>query len=315
MAAGDRDRPTLRLLSLGAGVQSTALALLSAEGDLLPRVDGAIFADTGWEPKAVYEHLARLEAVLPFPVYRVAKGNIRDDALDPAHRFASMPLYVRNQDGQEGRARRQCTSEYKLGPIKGKARELLGAPEGGRVPRGRVAETWVGISMDERDRALQDDTGALKRGDVQYQRLAYPLIETLGWSRADCEVYLRSRGWTSVAKSACIGCPFHGNAQWRDLRDNHPDEWEDAVEFDAAIRHGSARALALAQGQQLRGEGMYLHRSLLPLSVAPIDRVTRPERKAAQTDVLGVLREMEMEEMFPDVTGCSPFGCQRGDAA
>jgi hypothetical protein len=285
MAAGDRDRPTLRLLSLGAGVQSTALALLSAEGDLLPRVDGAIFADTGWEPKAVYEHLARLEAVLPFPVYRVAKGNIRDDALDPAHRFAMMPLYVRNQDGQEGRARRQCTSEYKLGPI----------------------------SMDERDRALQDDTGALKRGDVQYQRLAYPLIETLGWSRADCEVYLRSRGWTSVAKSACIGCPFHGNAQWRDLRDNHPDEWEDAVEFDAAIRHGSARALA--QGQQLRGEGMYLHRSLLPLSVAPIDRVTRPERKAAQTDVLGVLREMEMEEMFPDVTGCSPFGCQRGDAA
>jgi hypothetical protein len=285
MAAGDRDRPTLRLLSLGAGVQSTALALLSAVGDLLPRVDGAIFADTGWEPKAVYEHLARLEAVLPFPVYRVAKGNIRDDALDPAHRFAMMPLYVRNQDGQEGRARRQCTSEYKLGPI----------------------------SMDERDRALQDDTGALKRGDVQYQRLAYPLIETLGWSRADCEVYLRSRGWTSVAKSACIGCPFHGNAQWRDLRDNHPDEWEDAVEFDAAIRHGSARALA--QGQQLRGEGMYLHRSLLPLSVAPIDRVTRPERKAAQTDVLGVLREMEMEEMFPDVTGCSPFGCQRGDAA
>ncbi len=43
--------PTIRALSLGAGVQSTTLALLAVEG-VLPMPDVAIFADTGWEPAA-----------------------------------------------------------------------------------------------------------------------------------------------------------------------------------------------------------------------------------------------------------------------
>ena len=42
-----------RFLSLGAGVQSSTLALMIAHGELEP-VDAAIFADTGWEPKKVY---------------------------------------------------------------------------------------------------------------------------------------------------------------------------------------------------------------------------------------------------------------------
>jgi 3'-phosphoadenosine 5'-phosphosulfate sulfotransferase (PAPS reductase)/FAD synthetase len=82
-----------RLLSLGAGVQSTTLLILAARGDLEP-LDGAVFADTGWEPAAVYRHLDRIEREIAIPagipIHRVSVGNIRDDALDPAHRFASM---------------------------------------------------------------------------------------------------------------------------------------------------------------------------------------------------------------------------------
>jgi hypothetical protein len=40
----------LRVLSLGAGVQSTTLALLAAHGEVGPMPDCAIFADTRWEP-------------------------------------------------------------------------------------------------------------------------------------------------------------------------------------------------------------------------------------------------------------------------
>ena len=36
------------VLSLGAGVQSSALAMLSVEG-VIPRYDAVVFADTGWE--------------------------------------------------------------------------------------------------------------------------------------------------------------------------------------------------------------------------------------------------------------------------
>jgi len=49
---------SLRALSLGASVQSTTMALMAAHGHIGPMPDCAIFADTGWEPKAVYDHLA-----------------------------------------------------------------------------------------------------------------------------------------------------------------------------------------------------------------------------------------------------------------
>src|SRR5690606_3623733 len=83
----------LRVLSLGAGVQSTALALMAAHGEFEHAPDCAIFADTGWEPRDVYEHLDRLERELPFPMYRVSAGNIRKDALASKNgkRFATMP--------------------------------------------------------------------------------------------------------------------------------------------------------------------------------------------------------------------------------
>lgn len=337
--------PALRLLSLGAGVQSTTLALLSAAGDL-PKLDGAIFADTGWEPAAVYTHLDRLEreVLIPagIPLYRVSVGNIRNDALDPEHRFASMPLFVRNPDGGDGMTRRQCTSEYKLKPIKRQARQLLGYPHPTPVPRGLHAEQWIGISRDEIGRA--------KDSGIQYLRSSFPLLDLAGaadgregWTRDDCLRYLRANGWASTPKSACIGCPFHGNSQWRRLRDtcvcghlrdqhvtvsgrllcdvcayDDPQvckeftspEWDDAVDFDRAIRAGNARGNA--NGKPLLGEA-YLHRSRLPLDQAPIDRVTAHEWAQRQTDVFGQVADVELEEGDPD--GCSPWSCRSGRAA
>ncbi len=288
--------PALRLLSLGAGVQSTVLALMAADGTL-PGLGGAIFADTGWEPRKVYEQVDRIEKVLTaagIPLYRVSSGNLRADSLDPAHRYASVPYFVRNPDGSEGMGRRQCTSEYKLAPIGRKVRELLGAaaPDFRRVPKGRLAEQWIGFSTDEIHR-VSDNHG------VSYVRRRYPLLE-LSMSRKDCERWLTARGWGDTAKSACVGCPFHGNAQWRDLRDNHPDEWADAVAFDEAIRKGGARGLPL------NGEA-FLHRSRVPLAIAPIDRVTRKEWADRSPDIFDALAELG------DPDGCSPYGCRSGE--
>ncbi|MEV8504529.1 hypothetical protein AB0368_06810 [Actinoplanes sp. NPDC051475] len=102
--------PKYRFLSLGAGVQSTTVLLLAAAGKI-PAFDAAIFADTGWEPPEVREHLDRLEGVAAeagFPIRRVSAGNIRADALDPTHRFASMPLFTLGPNGEKGMAPRQC---------------------------------------------------------------------------------------------------------------------------------------------------------------------------------------------------------------
>ncbi|MEU6243995.1 hypothetical protein [Streptomyces sp. NPDC047024] len=270
---------------------------LSANG-VLPKVDYAVFADTGWEPRAVYAHLDRIEreiaAPAGIPVLRVSAGNIRADALDPGHRFASMPLYILNQDGKGGMTRRQCTGEYKIKPIKRQIRDLLGYPYPQRIPKDVFVEQWVGISTDEFHRA--------KDADVRYMRNRHPLID-LGWSRSDCVRYLTSLGLADTPKSSCLGCPFHGNAQWRSIRDTSPEEWRDVVAFDAAIRHGNARANA--GGNRLLGQA-FLHRSRVPLDQAPIDHVTAAERAADEAD-----KPDELEDGVVD--GCSPWAC-RGDA-
>ncbi|MFF9063704.1 hypothetical protein ACF09K_34240 [Streptomyces sp. NPDC014882] len=293
------DQPQFRALSLGAGVQSSTLLALSVEG-FLPKVDYAIFADTGWEPRAVYAHLDRLEreiaAPAGIPVLRVSAGNIRSDALNPDHRFASMPLHILNQDGRPGMTRRQCTGEYKVRPIKQKVRELLGRPYPNRIPKDVFVEQWVGISTDEFHRA--------KDADVKYMRNRHPLLD-MSWSRSDCVRYLTSFGLADTPKSSCLGCPFHGNAQWRHIRDTSPSEWADVVEFDAAIRQGNARANA--SGSRLLGEA-FLHRSRVPLSQAPIDHVTAAERAALQLSA----EEAEVLESGVE-DGCSPWAC-RGDA-
>jgi hypothetical protein len=273
----------LRVLSLGAGVQSTTLALMATHGEIGPMPDCAIFADTGWEPKAVYEHLAWLRTpnVLPFPVYIVSAENLRADliAASRGERWASIPAFTRTvtpagsalpvYDEDEkgdlvpvgsrilkterigvGMIRRQCTSSYKIVPIRRKVRDLLGIA-GRRSPGSPVAEQWIGISLDE---ALR-----MKPSFEDWQVNRWPLIER-GMTRHDCLRWLERHDYPLPPKSACIGCPFHSDAAWRRLRDEDPEAWDDAVSLDATIRTGL---------RGIRGE-VYLHRSAVPLEEADL---------------------------------------------
>jgi hypothetical protein len=54
----------LRALSLGAGVQSTALALMAAHGKVGPLPDCAIFAGTGWEPRAAWASAVEVDRAI-----------------------------------------------------------------------------------------------------------------------------------------------------------------------------------------------------------------------------------------------------------
>ena len=246
---------SLRVLSLGAGVQSTALALMAAHGEIGPMPDCAIFADTGWEPRAVHEHLAWLRSpdVLPVPVHVVSSGNIRDGLIRGARgeRWASIPAFTRSASGKTGMIRRQCTGEYKIVPIRRKVRELAGLTRK-RSPRHPIVEQWLGISLDEAIR--------MKPSFEAWQVNRFPLIE-LGMTRRDCLRWLERHGYPMPPKSACIGCPYHGDAHWRQMRAEDPDGFADAVAIDRLIRTGF---------RNLRGE-VYLHRSCVPLDEADLD--------------------------------------------
>jgi hypothetical protein len=235
------------VISLGAGVQSSTLALMAAEGrfGIVPEL--AVFADTGWEPRAVYEYLDWLTSELAgrIAVERCSAGNIRDDAVAAATgaggQFASMPLHVLNRDGEKGQLRRQCTKEYKLAPIR---RHL-------RARGFDSVEMWIGISLDE--------VARVKPSGLKWITNEWPLLE-IPLTRSECVGWLAERGYPEPPKSACIGCPYMDNARWFDLRENRPDEWADAVEVDRALRH-----LPRIDGDT------FLHPQLVPLEDAVLD--------------------------------------------
>ncbi len=225
----------MKIISLGAGVQSTTLYLMSCRG-VLERADCAIFADTQWEPRWVYEHLELLRNE-SIPIAMVSIGNIRDAALSST-RFASMPVVTKNEDGVIARLRRQCTREYKVEPIQRKCRDL------GATAKNPI-EIWIGISVDEVHR--------MKDSRVQYTQHRWPLIEQR-MDRQQCKTWLAQNWPHGVRKSSCIGCPYHDDQYWQDLKDSSPAEFDDAVQFDKKIRHLP----------RVRDE-TFLHRSAQPL--------------------------------------------------
>lgn len=246
----------LRVVSLGAGVQSTTMALMAAHGEIGPMPDCAIFADTGWEPKAVYDHLEWLTGQLPFPVHIVSAGNIREGLVAGSNgkRGASIPAYT-----ETGPIIRQCTKEYKLEPIHRMVRQLVGLYRK-RSPAEQVVEQWIGISLDEAMR--------VKPAREAWNGHRWPLIE-LRMNRWDCLLWMERHGYPTPPKSACIGCPYHANAMWREMRDHRPDEFADAVEIDRLLRSGKA-----FQGRVKKPA--FLHRSCIPLE--DVDLSTAEDR-------------------------------------
>lgn len=242
------------IISLGAGVQSSSMALLAAHGEIEPMPQLAIFADTGWEPRGVYNWLAWLETQLPFPVVRVGNCGIRRDQIsarvrgkaEDGQRWASIPYFTQQPDGKIGKIRRQCTTEYKIEPItKYIRRAVLGLGKGQHAPKQPVIRQWRGISTDEASR--------MKPSREKWIEVRYPLAMELGLSRAGCLAWMQKNGYPQPPRSACLGCPFHSDYEWSEIK-KREDEWRDVVEFDRAIRDAGG----------MRGK-TYLHRSCQPL--------------------------------------------------
>ena len=87
----------IHVISLGAGVQSSTMALMAAKGEITPMPVAAVFADVGAEPKNVYDYLSWLEGVLPFPVHRVNNGSLLDTLTLVRHKKDGTGSYVKQQ--------------------------------------------------------------------------------------------------------------------------------------------------------------------------------------------------------------------------
>lgn len=201
----------IHIISLGAGVQSSTMALMAAAGEITPMPAAAIFADTQDEPESVYRWLDWLEKQLPFPVHRVSKGKLSENIVQWG--FSQIPSFV-----DAGIGKRQCTMHYKIMPIQKKIRELLGVT--GKRTDGVIAVLWIGISLDE--------IGRMKPSRERWVTNRHPLIESY-IRRSDCIEWLLSHDYPVPPKSACVFCPYRTPLQWKMSKASGGPEWEKIV--------------------------------------------------------------------------------------
>lgn len=251
----------MRILSLGAGVQSTCVYLLSHYGQL-PRLDFAIFADVGDEPKAVYDHLEWMikERGWDTPILKGMKGCLGNDLImnrnSTGQQFASIPAYTGMTGQKEGRLRRQCTKEYKIDVVhQVLRRQILKLKPRQRVSKDTQVEMVFGISIEEARRTQ----GILKRmKQYPWMSASFPLIDR-GWTRKDCQSWMTDLLPYPVPRSACVYCPYHSNEEWLRLKEAGGADWARAVQVDTALRSPHAVNRKITQP-------MYVHRSLIPLA-------------------------------------------------
>jgi hypothetical protein len=244
----------VHIISLGAGVQSSTMALMAAHGEITPMPIAAVFADTQDEPASVMRWLDWIEKELPFPVHRVTNGRLSEEALitkkskhGTLYQKTTLPLYTLSDCGSVGRVQhRSCTVDYKVGPLTKKVREIACIKRGQKV---LGAIQWIGISLDELQR--------MKPSREAWCEHRWPLIE-MRMTRDKCLDWMLSNGYPKPPRSACYFCPFHSQKEWRRLQLEEPEEFARAVEFEKRIQerkavYGSASSTP------------FLHRSCKPL--------------------------------------------------
>ena len=268
----------LRVLSLGAGVQSSTLALMIEYGEI-PMVDCAIFSDVGAEPQKVYDWLEYLKSKLSYPVHTVQWRNLKQDIIDASqgnYRGFTAPFYTMNiETEKKGLLRRQCTNDYKIKPVIQKIRSLLGYEKGERVIKDTKVELVMGISYDEMQR--------MKTNQLKYIENQYPLVER-AIRRSDCIEWMEINNFPTPPRSACTFCPYHSNQEWRMIKENK-EEWDEVVKIDKMIRDQEKFKKNKKEDYHL--DKIYLHRDC-----KPIDEVDLRE-KDDQTGQYSLLDECE----------------------
>ena len=245
----------VKCIALGMGVQSTAMYLMSSMG-LMERADYAVFADPMSEHPETYKLLDWIiewqEDNNGIPIYTCSNDLYSDILKGVSIRggsFTTLPVFGKNKILQ-----RQCTADYKIDVVKKRLREVLGIPVNKWMP---LTEMWLGITIDEATRMKEPYK---KKKYRLYNR--YPFIEML-LSRDDCINFLRDNKFPMPVKSACVFCPFQSNDKWKDLKDNHPDEWKRVVNIDNAVRHNT-----INKGMD---EEFFLHPSRTPIDEIDFD--------------------------------------------
>lgn len=203
------------------------MAAMSALG-VLPPVDVAIHADTGWERAETYAFAKKWTPWLKERGVQVITVMAAEKRRNPFYSVNKpstfLPAFTTHENGKmSGMLRRQCTSEWKVVPV----RHWLQANR-----QGQHVEQWLGFTWDEAYRSTL-------RSNVKYITNVYPLIEILDqpYTRSMVIKWLIENDLEVPVKSSCIFCPYHHRTCWREIQLSGNGDWEKALGIDRILRN------------------------------------------------------------------------------
>lgn len=243
--------PKLTVLNYSGGTQSAGLLWMVLRGDLVPSGRFLVVnADPGMENSATYEYNERMqrECEAAGIEYRVAPGpNLYEDLLacakDGRTRLDNPPFWVRKfKNNKVGRLQQKCTKHYKIAPMDRVIREYLethfGINRKSKRLGSAIVEKWIGFSADELDR--------ISEPSQLYVAFRFPLVEQ-GMKKHDVIQYMKDRDLPVPPRSVCNACFANDADHFKDMHDNRPTDWQQAVAVDEAIRDG--RVFGVTDGE------------------------------------------------------------------
>lgn len=225
---------TLRVISYGGGVQSTALIVLAVQGKLDKimggPIDAALFSNVGDDSELpetldfVRNYAIPYGELNGLPVHelqRIKRDGTPETLMGRLMRTdrRSVDIPVRMQhNGAPGN--RNCTKTFKMDVVN-KWVKQHGASED------NPAKVAIGISTDEMHRAGN------KRAE-KWEIPIYPLLE-LGIDRGMCQKIIADSGLPVPPKSSCFFCPFHRPESFKRLRTENRPLFDKAVALEVHI--------------------------------------------------------------------------------
>lgn len=224
----------MRVISYGGGVQSSALIVLAATGQIEP-IDAAIFSNVGDDSEHpetltyVREIMTPYAAQHEIPVHEL-KRTLRDGTVQTLwqrmmeHTGDTLrePIPVFGYSGAP--MSRSCTADHKI--------KVLGKWIKNNAPELPV-NVLIGISTDEFQRA---NRGKNEKWEIRQ----YPLLD-LGLSRTDCVQIIKNAGLPVPPKSSCFYCPFHTLQTWAELRRDNPELFDKAQQLEDKLNERRAK--------------------------------------------------------------------------
>lgn len=243
----------MKILSCGAGMQSTALALMSCENALavkglrrpyipefelpnpkVPIYDLVIFCDLGMEPGWVMYQWEFIEKACESAGIKAVKlktdlyGHFMENFGE--RRTVSIPWWTLGDDGKKSKMPRNCTIDFKVEMISKHIRwEVLGYRKGQRLKDcdKKAHEMHMGFSLEEANRCNDSPNPMFVN--------QFPLV-AMRWTRAESYAYCLEVWGLDTKASACSFCPFHQNYFYKHLKENRPEEYAELLKVDNLLR-------------------------------------------------------------------------------